>query len=339
MSSDRPGARRPEGFTLVELLVVIAIIGVLVGLLLPAIQAARESARRTSCVNNLRQIGVAAHHFHDANGSFPAGAESKPWPAAPGNAWTFYRWSSLAHLAPFLEQANAVNLLDLSVPLYGTNFQVTPANVQAVSVVIDTFLCPSDLGHVVTPGFGPTSYAANAGSGADGGSPFDADGVFFVNSQIRLGQTADGSSRTALFSESVLGNPKGTPLGRNPQQDYKFTLLTPLTEDGCRTTVQWNVSDNRGFAWVSGEFRCALYNHAYAPNSDVPDCIGSRLSGGVEFQFTAYGWRAARSRHPGGVNVLMADGAVQFVVDDVDRDLWQALSTRSGGEIASGGAQ
>ncbi len=111
MSSDRLRVRGAGGFTLVELLVVIAIIAVLVAMLLPAVQAARESARRTSCINNLKQIGVASQSFYDGHGSFPVGAESKAWPAAPSNAWTFYRWSSLAHLAPFLEEGNAVAAL------------------------------------------------------------------------------------------------------------------------------------------------------------------------------------------------------------------------------------
>src|SRR5215212_3523541 len=98
---------RQHGFTLVELLVVIAIIGVLIAVLLPAIQAARESARRTSCINNLKQIGVAANNFHNNYRAFPVGAESKEWPALQFNPWTFYRWSSLAHLTPFLEETNA----------------------------------------------------------------------------------------------------------------------------------------------------------------------------------------------------------------------------------------
>ena len=324
---------RPCGFTLVELLVVIAIMGVLVAVLLPAIQAARESARRTACVNNLKQIGIAAQSFHDANGALPSAAQSQAWPAAPSNAWSFYRWSALAHLAPFLEEGNAVDQLDLSVPLYGPSFEVTAQNVAGAAIVVPLFLCPSDLGQVVSPGFGPTNYAACSGSGAGGGTPFDTDGIFYVNSSTRLAQITDGTSHTALMSESVLGEYRGTPPKRDPQIDYKYVLSAPLSETFCNNTPQWNVSDPRGFAWVSGEYRCAAYNHYYPPNSAQPDCLGTRLSGGPQYLFSAYGWRAARSRHPGGVNVLMADGAVRFVNEDIEQHTWGALSTREGEEV------
>lgn len=326
--------RAPSGFTLVELLVVIAIIGVLVGLLLPAIQAARESARRTACINNLKQIGIAAQNFHDAQKAFPAGAESKSWPGMPGNAWSFYRWSALAHLAPFLEEGNTVDQLDLSVPLYGTSFSVTPQNVAGVAQLVPLFLCPSDSGQPVNPRFGPTNYVACAGSGAGGGTPFDTDGVFYVNSRIRMAQITDGTSHTALMSESVLGNPSGTPLARDPRRDYKYAgLAVPLTDALCNASPLWNVSDPRGFAWVSGEYRCASYNHYYGPNPVQPDCLSTRLGGGVQFTFSAYGWRAARSSHPGGVNVLLADGSVRFVGEGIEARPWQALSTREGDEV------
>jgi prepilin-type processing-associated H-X9-DG protein len=117
--------------------------------------------------------------------------------------------------------------------------------------------------------------------------------------------------------------------------DYKFSLTTPLSDGLCQGTMQWNVADGRGFAWVSGEFRCALYNHYYLPNSTFPDCIASQLGGGVQTQFTAWGWRAARSRHPTGVNVGLADGSVQFVHDEVDPLVWKAYSTRFGTEALS----
>jgi prepilin-type processing-associated H-X9-DG protein len=153
-----------------------------------------------------------------------------------------------------------------------------------------------------------------------------------------MSQVTDGSSHTALVSESILGTPNGVTAPRDPQVDYKFTLSAPLTEANCASTFQWNVSDGRGFAWVSGEYRCGLYNHYYTPNQSTPDCMGVMLAGGVQFAFTPFGWRAARSRHSGGINVLMADGAVQFVTDDIDRNVWQAMSTPKGTEVISGGA-
>ncbi len=329
-----------RGFTLVELLVVIAIIGVMVAILLPAIQAAREAARRTACTNNLKQIGIAAHNFHAARNAFPMGSEAKEWAAMPANAWTFYRWSSLAHLTPFLEETNAYNALDLSVPLYGptsAGLDVTAVNARGVKLTVGLFLCPSDRGQTVSVKFGPTNYAANAGTGGDGGSPIQTDGVFFVNSHIRLSHIVDGSSHTALFSESLLGNPDGSPLQRDPQADYKFALSAPLTETGCANSAQWNVSNGRGFAWVNGEMRCALYNHYQLPNSPNFDCMGVTFLGGVQKVFTPYGWRAARSRHGGGVNLLLADGSTRFIEDGIDPPLWRALATRNGNEIVESG--
>jgi prepilin-type N-terminal cleavage/methylation domain-containing protein/prepilin-type processing-associated H-X9-DG protein len=330
--------RWQRAFTLVELLVVIAIIGALIAILLPAIQAARENARRTSCLNNLRQIGVAAHDFHNAHKEFPSGAVAKEYSASPTSGWSLYRWSSLAQLGPYFEQANAVALLDMSLPLYSKTFEVFNVNKPGVAQVVPLFLCPSDGQYVVTPGFGPTNYAACGGTGKGGGTPLNADGIFFVNSRTRIAQVVDGTSHTALYSESILGTPRGVTPPQDPQVDYKFTLLVPpLTDTNCANTNQWNVSDGRGFAWVSGEFRCALYNHYYVPNQPTPDCMGVTLSGGPPTQYTPSGWRAARSRHPGGVNVLMADGSAQFVVESIDRGLWLAMATPKGNEIMPGG--
>jgi prepilin-type processing-associated H-X9-DG protein len=206
-----------------------------------------------------------------------------------------------------------------------------------VALVVPLFLCPSDHGQAVSQRFGPTNYAACSGSGTNGGSPLESDGVFFVNSETRLNQIVDGSSHTALFSESLLGNADDAPLARDVQIDYKFALTSPLTQAGCDAAPQWNVSNGRGFSWASGEYRCALYNHYYLPNEPVPDCMGVKLGGGIEAVYTPFGWRAARSRHPGGVNVLMADGSARFVTDNVHLSVWRGHSTRDGGEVAEAG--
>ena len=154
--------RRTSGFTLIELLVVMAILGILLALLLPAVQAARESARRVACQNNLKQLGIALQHHESARGEFPTGSESHQDPAAPSTPYGFYRWSALAHLLPYLENTAAYDSLNLSLPLYGANLQVTPANQPGVAVTISAFLCPSDQQTPVSPGFGPTNYATCA---------------------------------------------------------------------------------------------------------------------------------------------------------------------------------
>jgi prepilin-type N-terminal cleavage/methylation domain-containing protein/prepilin-type processing-associated H-X9-DG protein len=321
------------GFSLIELLVVIGIIGVLTALLIPAVQSSRSAASRTSCANNLRQLGIAAHNHESALGYFPAGSVAKEFPAEPTAAWTFYRWSALAMLTPYLENTAAYNALDLSVPLYGSNFEVRPENVASVKIWVDEFLCPADEVRRLSDDFAPTSYAASAGSGAGGGSPRDTDGVFFINSQTRIAQISDGASKTALFSESILGDPR--PANHDPQTEYKFSFLAPLTDTLCSGANQWNVSDPRGFSWVNGEFRCALYNHRTPPNSATPDCMGVTIGGPVQTRYTPYGWRTARSRHPGGVNVMYADGSVRFVTDTIDPAAWRAQSTIAGQETLS----
>lgn len=318
-------------FSLVELLVVIAIIGILVALLLPAIQASRGAASRTSCGNNLRQLNVAAYNHLAARGFFPSGSVAREFSAQPFTAWTLYRWSALAELTPYLENTAVYNALDLSVPLYGATFAVRPENVEVVKTVVPAFLCPSDLNRPVSSEFGPTNYAMCAGSGAGGGTPHDTDGVFYMNSQVTPARITDGLSKTALVSESLLGQPRQGGF-HDPNFEYKFAFASPLSDALCEASNHWNMSDPRGFAWANGEFRCALYNHYLLPNSVTPDCMGVQLGGGVKVQFTPYGWRTARSAHPGGVNLLMADGSLQFIADEIDADVWRALSTIAGEE-------
>ncbi|WP_261360658.1 DUF1559 domain-containing protein [Aeoliella straminimaris] len=324
------------GFTLVELLVVIAIIGILVALLLPAIQAARGSARNTQCKNNLRQLGIASQNHVSALGYFPPGTTAQEYPAVPAAPWTFYRWSGLAHVSPYMENTAAYDAIDLTVPLYTPQLVVSDENVDAVRIRVPEFLCPSDIGQTENTDFAPTNYALCTGSGIGGGAPHDTDGLAFENSRVRPARIQDGLSNTALASESTLGQPAGNgATDHDTQLEYKFITRKDLTESRCASTQQWNVTDPRGFAWVNGEYRCAMYNHYLLPNSAVPDCMGveAGFNSTPQTRFRPYGWRAARSNHSGGVNVLMADGSVMFVSDDVDLAVWQAMATRDGGEL------
>ena len=327
-----------HGVTIVELLVVVAIVGILTSLLLPAVQAARESARRTSCTNNLRQISLATANHESARGCYPIGSESRQWNEQPDFQHQFFRWSVLAHLAPFYEQQALLAGLDLSVPLYIDRLKdaIAPQNKPIVKLTVPMFLCASDRMQAVSDLFGPTNYAGCAGSGAGGGTPFDTDGLFFINSRVRSKDVTDGLSKTVAFSESLLGSgpTEGqTPLGIDVATGYGYVLVTPLTTAACSRPFRYNYTDLRGFSWANGEYRTTFYNHARVPNSSTLDCLAALTNTtDLATQYAGYGWRAARSRHPGGVNVVMADGSGQFVGDTVDPAVWKALATRAGGE-------
>jgi prepilin-type N-terminal cleavage/methylation domain-containing protein/prepilin-type processing-associated H-X9-DG protein len=325
---------RRQGFTLIELLVVIAIIGILIALLLPAVQAARESGRRAQCMNNFKQLGIALQNYSDSYKVFPSGSLSAVYGGDPTVPPNFYRWSALALMTPFLEQSALHNAINFNLPLYGgpsQGYQVFAANVPAVSTIVPGFLCPSDKAQPVTNYmgviFGPTNYAANMGSGINAGTEYNTDGLFFLNSRIRFADVRDGTSTTAAFSESILGEAAvGTP--PDPNTAYAYVGASPITVANCAASTMYNVSDPRGFAWCNGETRCALYNHAYPPNSNLLDCMGYDPS----MQFTDTGWRTARSWHPAGVNACFADGSVRFIFNEVTQQIWIGLSTRASKE-------
>jgi prepilin-type N-terminal cleavage/methylation domain-containing protein len=330
-SLKRSLVNRRAGFTLIELLVVIAIIGILIGLLLPAVQAVREAARRTSCANNMRQVGIAMLNYESALQMFPPGSVSKQNPYDPGTPWTFYRWSTLAMLSPYLENTAAYDLLDLSKPLYNASFGVTPENIPGVQVMVPTFLCPSDSSRRLHPDFGPTNYSFCAGTGMGGGTPIDTDGAFYVNSKTRIRDVLDGTSNTAALSESILGE-SGSD-ARDPKTAYKFLFFAPLSDGAVAAATTWNYTDPRGFSWANGEYRNGLYNHYYPPNSSTHDCMGVFLGGGLPRIYTPFGWKTARSRHPTGINILRVDGSLEFLSNSVDVTIWRGIATRSGNEI------
>jgi prepilin-type N-terminal cleavage/methylation domain-containing protein/prepilin-type processing-associated H-X9-DG protein len=339
-----------RAFTLIELLVVIAVISVLIALLLPAVQSAREAARRMQCSNNLHQLGIAFFNYEGPYGGFPPGTILAAWPPdksiPPGN----YRWGVLAFLTPFLEQTSVFNALNFSFPLYGRASttppsQVYPANHTAVNVMISLFLCPSDRMERITTadgflgGYGreftPSNYQFCEGSGVGAGDETLADGAFRLNSMSRTQDFTDGLSNTAFASESVLG--KGgqrfyassavawDPFVVYSQVAWNGSAITTITPETCQAPK--TIGPLRMFSWVDGNLSLGMYNHHYPPNPKQMDCL-------ITFQSVTYGWKAARSRHPGGVNILFGDGSVRFAKDTTDQTVWQALGTRAGGEIA-----
>ncbi len=337
-------AYRRRGFTLIELLVVIAIIAVLIGLLLPAVQAAREAARRAQCVNNLKQLGLALHNYESTHLVYPASSMN------PGGF--NYVWSAHAMLAPYLEQGNVTNTADTKQPIYtsgGTGsygYKIPDVNKLAAGTMIPVFLCPSDLAAPVSSDYevqnlGPVNYAVCLGTGGQSrraaealawGSTYNTDGMFYAASKIHPGNITDGMSNTVAISECLLGQGperfSGPMPAEGPKRVYAYPF-GPLSEAACAGATRWNETNRKGFLWAAGEIRTTAYDHHYQPNPPQPDCINSDANS------TGAGWHAARSNHTGGVNVTLGDGSGRFVSDSVDLAIWRGLSTRAGGEVVA----
>ncbi len=339
------------GFTLVELLVVIAIIGVLVGLLLPAVQAAREAARRMQCQNNLKQLGIASHNHEAALRHLPPGFRGN---AVNGAPYYFDTWGPLAYLTPFMEQSNVYNSIDLRLTMFQL---IPPFGIQAPDAVrtrVPSFMCPSDTmesvcrdAYAIQGEFAPNNYAFCMGTGTTRGvtgwlgSPYDADGVAYGRSKIRITDIRDGSSNTVMASERLLGaGDERTVLPSRVVMRTQTMYVNPnaeVNDANCSASLRINFNQRRMYTWVAGDPRCTIYNHYYAPNDRInPDCVANFVGTPADplARSTAHGFSTARSAHTGGVNALNADGSVRFISDTIDLRIWRAVATRNAGEIA-----
>ena len=320
-----------KAFTLIELLVVIAIIGILVALLLPAVQAARESARRLNCTSNLKQFGVALQHYHDSLRYFPGVRDTYP-----------FAFSVHAHLLPFVEQQALFNEIDFTGWQGATSTYKGPNAIPAQTAV-SVFSCPSDRGGVpggngATPGvtFGGTNYVSCTGTGLGqngimNGDYATANGMFVLAGAgnahpIAMSDIRDGTTNTAAFSEAAYGSGlaalSSAPAPRDPMLlaiDISGSGMDPAT---CAATTTF--TGQRGDRWINGGYLATAYNHYLAPNSPLFDCLNTANN---------YGLKGARSWHNAGVNMLLADGSVRFVSNSVSQTIWTALATRGGGEF------
>ena len=327
---EKPTCRASAGFTLVELLVVIAIIGILVALLLPAIQAAREAARRNSCQNNLKQFGLALHNYESAKKRLPGG-QSAPHTDVDSNPGYF---SPHVQMLPHFEEASLRNLMDMDRNTYSAvNFNAL------VGAKPETFLCPSDERQGQETDLGWTNYHANAGSwvriaGWDGvfGPASDRAGKDALP-WLRMAQIVDGTSKTAAFAELPNGlAPEFAPptggdakrdcfdFGAPPSGDSTAARNAFLQKPWSTASVPWSGEWRyRGYPWFEGSMWRTWYNHLLPPNSVcwVPVSFDLIVSPPGSF-------------HPGVVNLVMVDGSVQTVAENIDPDVWLEMGTREG---------
>jgi prepilin-type N-terminal cleavage/methylation domain-containing protein len=316
-----------RGFTLIELLVVIAIIAILIGMLLPAVQKVRESAARTKCTNNLKQIGLACHNFESANGRFP--------PNGQYNGSQPDSYSALARLLPYVEQANLYQLVDLTQP---ATSQPTVTGQR-----IPIYLCPSednDMPRNSVPPRYPMNYAANEGSwfvwdpntgkGGDGAFPLSSTGLGLKATDFKDGMSNTiGFAEVTVFGDYLLGSgslPANTPPPGNAAAVVALggSLKTAITHTG----------------WTEGQTFQTGVTFVLPPNTVVPfvsagvthnvDWVSSR--DGSSATVLSYAVMTSRSYHPGVVNVFLMDGSVRQVSNSITPAAWTAASTRKGNE-------
>jgi prepilin-type N-terminal cleavage/methylation domain-containing protein/prepilin-type processing-associated H-X9-DG protein len=333
---------RGRGFTLIELLVVIAVIGLLIAMLLPAVQAAREAARRSRCVNNLKQLGLAVQGYIDATGALPPAA-------ATGPEWS-NNFSMKVRVLPFIEQAALFNSMNMSF------FQQSAQNATNLTTMVDAFVCPSDsnvpCGTYDVVGVGPrqigyTSYPNNLGTTpTNNGGRYDGPAYFMgagdvasvagLAPTVTLAGITDGTSSTVIWSEMIRGTNGTTPAG--PNQVYLLSIPPPSTTtyvplatymSACEAATPLAGFDSKGQIWGTDyAAQGGGYAHIMTPNQKA--CVFQGQSQPVEWSAVCVG---ASSFHPGGVNVGFLDGSVRFVNDGVDPRIWWAVATKAGGEV------
>ncbi|MBC8353051.1 MAG: DUF1559 domain-containing protein [Planctomycetes bacterium] len=330
----KPCRRAIRGFTLVELLVVIAIIGILVALLLPAVQAAREAARRAQCTNNLVQLAIAIHNYEAANRVYPPGTVEPSGPIQ--NVAQGYHHNWIGQLLPYIERRTAYDHVDRAVGVYD------PANAPVRDLNISGLLCPSSW----SASAGYSSYAAVH---HDVEAPIDVDnhGVFFLNSAVRYTDVSDGASQTLFLGEKLitagdLGWMSGTRATlRNTGTPINAVHAVRRAVGGMNVPPSQNVGNN----FYGAEGIDSLETTSEAPaNDDEPteaadtdsnDTVSSDeqpvIINGRPTVPTAVG--GLSSDHPGGANFAFGDGSIRYITDTINEQVFQQLGHRSDGRL------
>jgi prepilin-type N-terminal cleavage/methylation domain-containing protein len=350
--------RRIRGFTLIELLVVIAIIAILIALLLPAVQQAREAARRTQCRNNLKQLGIALHNYHDTHGMFPPNGVAGTTENIGGRynqAWL--SWSGLAMLLPYVEQANIYNEINFSYR-WDNNNGGTRNNTLA-RTNIPGFVCPSDPGASVryTANMGPTSYCFSTGPASNWNVRTNPVGFATLWSGTRIRDITDGTSNTIAMAEAQIGQNTGSyGANTNPRVNWHRVVTGSRLQragntngriwdarnpahiaqintyyNACLATYDsgggWNgSSDEQGRFWASGRTYWGPWHTTLVGPNAGPSCD-------VDTSVTDMDVKEPSSYHTGGVLVLLADGSARFVSENIDQATWMAVGSRNRNEV------
>jgi prepilin-type N-terminal cleavage/methylation domain-containing protein/prepilin-type processing-associated H-X9-DG protein len=346
---------RRNGFTLIELLVVIAIIAVLIGLLLPAVQSAREAARRAQCTNNLKQIGLAAHNYVSSFQVLPFGKGGMYTQSVPGTV-AYARWSTHSQLLLFIEQGTLFNSINFNlapetpgmagdVAFMGPYQDPNRENATACRTQVATFLCPADGSDTISGWPGGNNYLGNMQCWAcdlgdnnlttvAGSDNPTAQGIFYFLSSTKMASITDGTSNTAFFSEKIRGTGQRDGDARS---DSMITAASTTLDTVYQTCLSTNpltatrLTHAQGASWVMGEMCCTQYNHVTTPNKGTCAGLGFFANSMANMPMVV----PPSSQHPGGVNTLFGDGSVRFIKNSVSLQTWRALGTRNGGEVIS----